>query len=229
MLTRFYNLYKVRQALARPLAPEDAFLTNVRGVVHIGAHRGPERHRYAAHDLDVLWIEADPRMFTVLSRNLRGYPRQRAVQGLISDTDGEEVTFHVASNNGASSSMLPMKGHAEEYPGVTTSDRITLRTRTFTRLVEEEAVDLSLYEALVVDVQGAELKVLAGIGDLLSHFRILKLEAADYEAYAGAPLIDEVARYAVSEGYREVARIPFGGARTERRFYDLIFEREARD
>ena len=225
MLDRLYNFFRMRRAGAKALAAEDAFLSEVKGVIHIGAHRGAERHLYGALGLDVIWIEADPKMYAELTRNLSGYPRQRAVQALVADTDGQEVAFNVSSNRGASSSMLAFKEHADLWPGVTMVEQRQLLTRRFETIVREEKIDLSLYDALVLDVQGAEMLVLDGIGDLIREFRILKLEAADFEAYDGGTRVDALAAYVSARGFKERARIPFGGMTSDRKYYDLIVER----
>jgi hypothetical protein len=41
---------------------------------------------------------------------------------------------------------------------------------------------------LILDVQGAELKVLKGCGHLISKFRYIKLEAAEFEMYLNNPM-----------------------------------------
>ena len=69
-------------------------------------------------------------------------------------------------------------------------------------------------------------KVLHGIGDLLRRFRILKLEAADFEAYEGGTTVDELVDYVRTFGFVERSRVPFGGTKQgDRTYYDLIVER----
>ena len=80
----------------------DRFLREVSGVVHVGANTGQERLVYDQHGLDVIWIEPIPEVFQTLRKNLESFPRQRALQCLVTDQDHEEYEFHIASNNGAS-------------------------------------------------------------------------------------------------------------------------------
>lgn len=82
------------------------FLRAARGVVHVGANTGQERELYAHFQLDVLWIEPLSDVFTALERNIRAFPRQRALRARVTDRDDGEYAFRVANNRGQSS-LLP--------------------------------------------------------------------------------------------------------------------------
>src|SRR5438046_1455790 len=79
----------------------DRFLKEASGVIHVGANVGEERELYDRHGLRVVWIEPISEVFETLTANIAGFPRQRALQYLVTDQDGTEHQFHVASNNGA--------------------------------------------------------------------------------------------------------------------------------
>ncbi len=64
------------------------FLRDVNGVIHVGANTGQERDIYDAHGTRVIWIEPIPEVFARLQANTAALPRQRAIQGLLSDTVG---------------------------------------------------------------------------------------------------------------------------------------------
>jgi FkbM family methyltransferase len=89
----------------------DSFLDQVRGVIHIGANTGQESNFYASKGLKVLWIEPIPSVFQRLASNINGINGQSAVCELLSDRDGELVRFNIASNDGASSSIMKLKEH----------------------------------------------------------------------------------------------------------------------
>src|SRR5579862_7247657 len=89
----------------------DAYLCKVGGVIHVGANSGQERNLYAQLELDVAWVEPNPPVFERLRANLAEFPKQRAYQYLIADQDEQEYIFHVASNGGESSSILPLAKH----------------------------------------------------------------------------------------------------------------------
>ena len=225
MLGKLYNKWRMRSQKGKEQQREYAFLKDIKGVVHVGANRGSERHLYGSFNLDVLWVEADPRLFKQLKKNIKDYHRQKAVNALVSETDGDSATFYVASNNGASSSMLPMQGHSDMFPGVTVSDQIELKTATLKKIMHDNIEDPSRFDALVIDVQGAELQVLKGAFDAIGMFKYLKVEAADFPAYENAAHIDEIVDYCEGCGFRVLDRIEFAHKEGIGSFYDVIFIR----
>jgi FkbM family methyltransferase len=225
MLKKLYNNYRTKQAKARPLDDCDFFFNSVKGIVHIGAHRGAERHLYNAYDFDVLWVEANPDTFAVLGTNIRHYPKQRGINGLISDTDGIEIPFYVASNSGASSSMYAFGKHSEIHPEVTTANELILKTRTMASLIAEKDIQMDRYDALILDVQGAEMNVLMGMEAYLDGFEYLKIEAADYEAYQGGTTLREIRAYFDDRNFVEVGCFPTGVAVEGETYYEVVFRR----
>jgi FkbM family methyltransferase len=200
----------------------DKFLHQVTGVIHIGANIGQERKKYDAQGLDVLWIEPIPEVYETLQENIRNYPRQRALKYLLSATGGETVEFNVTSNNGQSSSILPLKEHKEIWPDVEVSKKLPLVTSTFVEMIAAENIDLLKYQAVVLDTQGSELLVLQGMVESFKYFRFIKTEAADFEAYAGCcrdtDLIEFLNKHGFSLiGRRLTARRPKIGS-----YYDLV-------
>lgn len=202
----------------------DTFISEVPGVIHIGANNGGERHAYARHDLRVLWVEPNPEVFRELQENIKIYKQQRAVQDLVTDIDGEEYDFHIANNNGASSSILDMKLHLELCPDVVYEDSIRLRSVTLVTLLKREGIDAKSYPALVMDVQGVELLILRGASELLPAFKFIRLEVADFESYEGCCQLVDVCDFLRGKGYREVIRRKFA-EHSSGGYYDILFER----
>jgi FkbM family methyltransferase len=204
------------------------FLRAVRGVVHVGANVGQERELYARHDLDVLWIEPIPEVFATLRDNLAGFPRQRAVQCLVTDRDGADYEFHVANNSGESSSILDMKEHKDVWPKVAFTHTLKLRSVTLPSLFEREGIDPAAYDALVMDTQGSELLVLQGAEPLLRQFKFIKTEVPDFEAYAGCARLADMEAFVRSHGYVERSRRLFASREAGGNYYDVVYERTAR-
>jgi len=201
------------------------FLRSVRGVVHVGANVGQERDLYFRHGLDVLWIEPIPEVFATLTQNLAGYPRQRALEALVTDRDDESYEFHIANNSGASSSILELKEHRELWPEVDYTRTVTLRSTTLATLLARECVDLDQYDALVMDTQGSELLVLRGAETLLGRFNFVKTEVPDFEAYEGCALLDDIAAFMSMHGFSERWRHCFARRAGGGRYYDVIYGR----
>jgi len=220
-------LRRAYQRLKRTVRPtmDTRFLQHVSGVVHVGANTGQERAVYDSFRIPVLWIEPIPEVFAALQRNLAGYADQQAIQALVADVDGQEVEFHVASNDGASSSMLAPARHGELWPSVTFDRTLRLRTQTLPSLVKQHGVDIRRYDALVMDTQGSELRVLKGAEPLLSQFRFVKTEAADFESYVGCCRLDELEAYLRTQGFEEYSRVRFRNQEPGKAYYEVVYRR----
>jgi FkbM family methyltransferase len=218
---------RVERARQKDVAQEDldAFLGDARGVIHVGAHKGQERHLYAEHDLDVVWVEPIPDVYAALCANLAEYPRQRAVRALVTDKDDREYTFHVSSNNGGSSSIFELGQHREIWPEITYVETLQLRSVALATLIEREAIALDAYDTLVLDTQGSELLVLHGAESLLPAFRYIKVEVADFEVYRGCCQLADIERFVTRHGFRRHSRAAFATQAGLGSCYDVVYER----
>lgn len=215
------------RTLKRKLRPENdsTFLPLLRGVIHVGANSGQERALYDSYRLPVLWIEPIPEVFATLQRNIASYPDQRAVQALVADTDGAEVDFHIASNEGASSSMLEMASHKDIWPTVGFNRSVRMTTRTLVAVVSSAGVDMARYNGLIMDTQGSELLVLQGAVPLLHHFDFVKTEVADFESYKGCCQLSDLGRFMDQHGFDEFARHRFRNLEPGKAYYDVVYRR----
>ena len=214
------------KSLIKSRKTPDAFLKHVGGVVHVGANTGQEREQYASLGLRVLWIEPIPDIFKRLEANIASYPRQTAVQALITDVDGKLYDFHVANNDAASSSILALDRHKELWPTVSYTSSMSLRSTTLPRLFEELRLNPLLYEALVLDTQGSELLVLRGASSLLKYFEYVKTEVPDFEAYSGCCVLSEMDDFLGRLGFQEVSRRKFASLEGVGAYYDVIYQRQ---
>lgn len=202
----------------------DAFLKSCKGVIHIGAHTGEERILYKRCGLKVLWVEAIPRVFETLQKNIQGYKNQTAANALITDKDGEFYDFKV-SNNGASSSIYDFKDHEELWPEVKMSETIRLKSKTLVSLLAEMKLSASDYDALILDVQGAELVVLKGVAPVIKNMRFVQTEAADFELYKGSCTVDMLVSAMADWGFKVQRKDCFASKPGVGSCYDILFER----
>ena len=211
---------RIRWALRRdPLR----FLKRVHGLIHVGANTGQEREIYAKFGLEVLWIEPIPEVFNALKANLNAFPKQRALQYLVTDRDDEDYDFHIANNGGASSSLLELNLHRDIWPDVTFTDTIKLQSATLATLLLREGIDATKYDGMILDTQGSELSVLRGAIPLLKGIRYICCEVADFEAYTGCCQLRELSAFMADHGYRELYRDkqashPDGGS-----YFDIVY------
>jgi FkbM family methyltransferase len=173
----------------------DLFSIPVNGVIHVGANQAREYDRYLKNGVrELLYVEAIPSWVDFIRTKLDASRRHFVRQAVVSDTSGEHVKFNVASNEGKSSSLLPLGSHSEIYPHVSYSETIDLVTERLDDIVESEYADAG-FNVLVLDVQGAELKVLAGAVKLLSRVDAVFSEVAGEALYAGGCTFQDVANF----------------------------------
>lgn len=214
-----------RQVKNLVLGPPELFLKECQGVIHIGAHYGVEREEYDRHSLRVVWIEALPSQFEVLQNNLRGHSRHTGICALVTDKDGEEYEFHVSSNAGVSSSIFDFKDHKKMWPSVTFTESVKLRSKRLATVLREAGRTPSEFDAMVMDVQGAEALVIQGAGEFLEPIRFIKAEAADFELYAGACTLETLTAVLREKGFAPIRKDCFQSTRGVGSCYDVVFKR----
>ncbi|MBC8065262.1 MAG: FkbM family methyltransferase [Chlorobia bacterium] len=218
-------LRRVRRTIKFRQAGADSFLPNVCGVIHVGASTGQERYLYQELGLLVVWIEPLPKAFQQLQANIEEFPRQVAINDLVSNADDVEYDFYLASNGGASSSILPMSKHLDMFPEVTIESTLKIVGYTLPTILDREHVDLKKFDALVLDTQGSELLVLNGAASILPFFKFIKVEAADFEAYEGCAQVKDIVEFMQTHGFREIGRYEYAKDAQIGTYYDLIFIR----
>lgn len=227
----------VQSKLARPRTSDqqvylnereflDGYLRNVSGLIHVGANLGQERRYYWLLGLDVIWVEPIREIYDGLVDRIARYPRQKAINALLSDRTGDIVEFQIANNNGASSSILDLQDHAVLFPDISYGERRRLKTKTFVDMVREEAIPLKQYQALTLDVEGAEKLILEGAFELLDNFAYIKCEVADFPARSGTPTVADLDEILQKVGFRQLLRRSFAeGPGGRGMFWDVVWKK----
>jgi len=219
--TRFIRAVQSRLTLG-----PNRFLKACSSLVHVGANTGQERALYDRYGLAVTWIEPIPALYQELVKNIRPYPRQVAIQALLTDRPGETLNLNVANNAGESSSIFDLALHRDIWPEVCYIDRLQMKTDTLDGLLERGIVGWPI-DAVVLDTQGSELMVLQGSEEVLRQTKYIKVEAADFEAYRGGATVETIEDFLKMRCFRlrrktQFAEHPAGG-----KYYDLLFKRDA--
>lgn len=166
------------------------------GILHIGAHQGQEAESYHKSGARVIWFEGMPDFFETLSHRIKSYPNQTAILAILGDSN-RLVNFNVTNNQGQSSSVFSLaKGH--RFPTKVVSEISLQMKRLDEILTPQDLVDFSHW---VVDVQGAELIVLHGAGDLLDNCYTLDVEVSTYETYKGGAKFEELDNFLRENGF----------------------------
>ena len=177
----------------------------ISGILHVGAHECEEMDFYKSwgvHPNDIVWIDGIPEK--IMEGKRRGIPNM--YHAIVSDKDDTVVTFNV-SNNGQSSSILNLKNHIQEHPGIyyvksTQESSITLDT-----FFSRNNLDAKHYSFWNLDIQGAELLALSGGTESLKHATALYLEVNINELYEGGAFITELDMFLTPFGFNRVKTI----------------------
>lgn len=174
-----------------------------KGIIHIGANKGQESDRYyESGDPKVIFIEANPFVIPDLVSRIEKYKNQKAIQALVTDRDGVECDFFCDKNNsGQSSSLFDFHLHKKMFPKVVMGDSIRLVGKTLPTILRENEILLEEFNEINMDVEGAELLVLKGAEGILSNFERIILEATDFEARKGQPLLRDIEAFMLGHNF----------------------------
>lgn len=172
------------------------------GVFHIGASTGQEAKDYFNSGAEnVIWIEAIPEVFKQLERNIQEFPRMVALNECIGDEDGKEVKFNVSSHGAQSSSILELGTHKISHPEVSYISSFMAKTKRIDTILAEKKIDITNYDFLNIDLQGAELMALKGMGKELHKVKYAYLEINKAELYIGCPMVTDIDLYMAYYGF----------------------------
>ena len=171
--------------------------------LHLGANYGQEREQYAAVGLArVVWVEALPDVCAQLKENVVGYARHHVLCACLSDVNNKHVEFNVANNEFQSSSLLALGTHRQEHPSVKFMHSIKMTTIRCDALLIAHRIEIEEHSFLNIDLQGAELMALRGMGDdLLKRFDHAYIEVNEKHLYVGCPLVAEVDAFMEEHGF----------------------------
>lgn len=184
------------------LMPYYSLATN--GVIHVGANVGEEVDLYANNGIKHgIYIEPIPEIYSRLEENCRKYSKHTPINALVSNRNGETIEFNISTNSGQSSSIFEFGTHLDSHPQVGYSEKLSLATTTLDSLLAENFTteNLSVFDSLVIDTQGAELKVLEGARLILRQIKFAMIEVSDEEVYKGGALFSDVECFMEEHGF----------------------------
>ena len=170
------------------------------GVLHVGAHLGEEAREYETHHwLPVTWVEAQEVLAAQLKQTLD--PRWHyVINAAVWDQDDVLLKFNVASNS-QSSSLLSFGTHGQDYPEVTFTHEIEVKTKRLDNILKDRAIP----NFLNLDIQGAEGMAIKGLGEKLMMVDAIYTEINKKEVYLKCTTIHELDKYLHAAGFERVA------------------------
>ena len=150
--------------------------------------------------LHVVLIEADQAQAQKLRGTIADYPSAEVVEGGLADADGQRL-LHIARFRHCSSLLPPNPAELSRYNVATLFDVVGVQKVTCHRydtLVRQGKAPAP--EMLKIDVQGAEMLVLIGMGQLLQGVIGIELESHLYPIYQGQKLLGDIVGYLATHG-----------------------------
>jgi FkbM family methyltransferase len=173
------------------------------GILHVGAHLAEESQDYEragwAKLSRVIWIESQPDLAKKLSRSLDPN-RNKVINATVWSESGKEMKFNVA-NNSQSSSLLSLGTHAETYPNIKFESELTVTTKRLDEIIDD-CDDISFVN---LDIQGAELDALKGLGLMIHKVKWIYSEVNQKEVYEGCAKINELDDYLAKFSFERIA------------------------
>lgn len=178
--------------LIPPALLSSRWSSHPRTIVHVGGHRAEELEDYLAAGWGsggVLWVEAMSGAVDSIRERIAKFPNHRVVHAVVWSESNVRLRFHETSN-GQSSSVLGLKTHADHYPDIIVVREEDRNTTTLADLIDwHEMPEIDL---LNLDIQGAELHALQGLGSKISCVNSIYSEINTEELYEGCALLDEL-------------------------------------
>uniref|UniRef100_A0A6C0J7X9 Methyltransferase FkbM domain-containing protein n=1 Tax=viral metagenome TaxID=1070528 RepID=A0A6C0J7X9_9ZZZZ len=174
---------------------------NITGIIHVGAHECEEMDIYnkcGVKDDSIIWIEADSDTYTRMNGKIKNL-----YNVVISDKDNEVREFNVTNNN-QSSSLLNLKTHLIAHPTIHVINKKFVTTKTLDTFFSDENIDITKYNFLNIDIQGAELLALKGMSKSLHNMDYLYLEVNTEELYENCAMVNEIDQFVSVYGFKRI-------------------------
>lgn len=197
---------------------------NITGIIHVGANSAEEFNFYDGFSGPKLYFEPIPHVAQKIKDKIGAAMATAStlvtVEVLACGSQNlDEITLHVAANDGNSSSILDGRnsGHFAKYQIDTQSDILVKMVRLDTYMethlpyLERLGVSLHPYNTLVIDTEGYDLEILKGAEITLKSINYLMVECWADNFFIGAPSFDEQNGWILSHGFERIRSDWFGG------------------
>jgi len=176
------------------------------GVLHVGANLAQEIEEYYSCGIKrSIWIEADPALMDKLNAIVSKYPDAKAFNATAHMLDDVDLMLKITDNNSESSSIFRMGTHSQKHPDVHVISETPVKTKRIDNLLVKNQIVFEGYDFLNIDVQGAELYVLKGIGKSnLEKIKYAYIEVNNEELYIGCALSRDIDNYMEKSGFVKV-------------------------
>lgn len=189
----------------------------IKGIIHIGAHELEELPAYLKKEVkNIIWIEANPAKYNFIENKISRHGNM--ILGKFAAGSKKEKLFLNISNNGQSSSILPLGTHKTSYPNIFYTSQVSVDVLTYDSWAKNININKDLYNFINIDVQGYELEALKGMKDQLNLVDYIYLEVNFREVYINCSQIKEIDKFLSNYNFKRV-----GTYKTTKGWGDAIY------
>lgn len=174
----------------------------VRGVIQVGSHWAEEHNVFMELGIkNMVYIEPCREAFCELwNRFFFNGDGITLFHVACADYEGESEMFTSHNNQGQSNSLLKPLLHIHQHPEVVFNETEKVKVT----LLDNLGLDMSKYNLLMMDVQGAEGLVLKGATETLKHIDMIYTECNRDFTYENNILIEEMDAFLEPFGFKRV-------------------------
>lgn len=183
------------------------FKLNLRGVIHIGAHKGEELFSYYQNDVkNIILIEANKDLIQHLKFKkflFNFFSLKIDIFNFAAYHDSlEEIDLFITSNT-QSSSILKLKKHKELYPDIIETKKNSIPAKRVDEIFNKN-LNIQNYNFINIDIQGAELQALKGCSKILNNIDAIYTEINFDELYENCTLVENLDNFLIKYGFIRV-------------------------
>jgi len=174
---------------------------DIKGIIHIGAHRGQEIEEYVDNGVqDIIMFEPVSLNFNILEQRMSDVNANITAYQVALGNEEKNVTMYLSDNDLISSSVMKPKVHLQLHPGVGFPG---------VEEVEMKRLDKKDIKALFKEVgeenfRGYELEVLKGGAETLKHVDYVYCEINRDELYEGNAFVEDLDKFLVDYNMERV-------------------------
>lgn len=175
-----------------------------KGIIHIGSHLLEERNDYLSSGIEnIIWVEANTKIYSKIKNSIKLNKKEKIYNFVITNEDEKLYNFYI-TNNGQSSSIFELDLHKKYYPDIYVTEIIQIKSKRMDTLINENKLDITNYNFINLDIQGAELLALKSFGDMLKKIEFIYTEINTNSIYQKCPLINEIDNYLNNFDFKRV-------------------------
>ena len=165
---------------------------DIKGIIHIGAHRGQEIEEYIDNGVqDIIMFEPVSLNFSILEKRMQDMNANITAYQVALGNEEKNVTMYLSDNDLISSSVLKPKAHLQLHPGVGFPETEEVEMQKLDSFSEET----ENFNFINMDVQGYELEVLKGGAETLKHIDYVYCEINRDELYEGNAFVEDLDKF----------------------------------